>query len=67
MLPARYQDYASTERGTLCLLFEDGGQGVYLGMVWKQTHDWGWLSDDGQEGLADSRRLAKKALRDVTT
>ncbi len=65
---ARFQDYGSTARGTLCLLFADNGEGLCLGSVWA-TNDgqWVWETQDATEdegtGTEDSRREAKRALR----
>lgn len=75
---AHFRDYDSTERGTLCHLFEYDpwdGWGAWLGSVWKQDFGgWVWESDgcdwdedeedeDAGHGTEDTRRAAKGALR----
>lgn len=63
-MSARFRDYDSAERGTLCLLYADDGHGDYLGSVWKDNEgSWHWEADDGTEGEEQTRRLAKRALR----
>lgn len=66
MLPAKFKNYDSEERGTLCLLYADNGDGQYLGMVFKSDQGWRWEADvegfDGS-GCEVTRRAAKGALR----
>ena len=68
--PARFQDYDSDARGTLCLLFADNGDGLCLGSVFLTgQNQWIWEVHDATEdedegtGTEDSRRKAKGALR----
>ncbi len=63
---ARFREYDSQERRTLCLLYTDAGYGDYLGMVYKTDAGWCWEADvDGFEdtGSESSRRAAKGAVR----
>ena len=68
---ARFRDYDSTERGTLCILYDDYGEGEYLGQVYATGRGWVWEDadadyeddDDPGRGEEDSRREAKAALR----
>lgn len=68
---ARFKDYNSDARGTLCLLYDDYGQGMYLGQVYAAAGSWVWEAadtdhedEDGDDrGEEDSRREAKAALR----
>lgn len=73
-LPAKFRDYDSTSRGTLCLLYTDGGYGKYLGQVYLTDYGWHWDMDDddadndGEEDthlVEPTRRAAKKALRNA--
>lgn len=64
----RFRDYDSQERGTLCLLYSDGGHGDYLGMVYKTSGGWFWEADTdtcAETGCESSRRAAKGALRNA--
>lgn len=81
--PAKFRDFDSTGpewgRATLCVLYTDGGYGVYLGQVYITSNRWIWEADDfvampdpddedatpeGEGwGICETRREAKAALR----